>query len=53
MTFKKRVRIVSGFYKGFRGKLLSQDELTHKFLVRFRVGPFQRLDVWLDSSLFK
>lgn len=44
--FKDRVRVINGFYKGYRGKLIREGK--SKVLVRFRVGLFQRYDVWIS-----
>lgn len=43
--FKDHVRVVNGFYKGHRGKLIREGKA--KALVRFRVGLFRRYDVWV------
>ncbi len=43
--FKDRVKVISGFYAGHKGKLIREGKA--KFLVRFRVGLFRRFDVWV------
>ena len=47
--YKQRVKIGSGFFGGFRGRLILEGD--SKYLVRFRIGMFRRIDAWIDADL--
>jgi len=51
LPFKQKIRVLSGFYAGRKGRVIFEGE--QKYLVRFRVGVFSHVDAWLYPAEFE